>query len=422
MRARRVAAAVAIAIAFAAGFAAGGAHARTKAAPAAASEEDLRQLRSRIERLEKELAQAEESRGEAADALRASEKAVSEANRALFELVQSNRSLEAQLAELGVKGERARKEIASQQALAEKLLRLQYEQGAQDRLRLILEGKDLATLTRHLAYFGYVQRARAESLAALRRGAEEVAALEAQAKEKRAAIAENQAAQSRESQRLEKERAGRAAALKRLAGQVQKSKREIGRLKRDEERLTRLVEEIARALAAREAQKQREAQKSRDREAGKPAADRRPGTPVAQVADGSLSARAFPTLKGRLKLPVRGELMNRYGGPREEGGVTWRGLFIPATVGEQVRAVADGRVVYAARLRGFGNLLILDHGGGYMSLYGYNEGLLRQVGEGVKGGDAVAQVGASGGAGESGLYFELRYDGKPFDPMRWVAR
>ena len=422
MRARRVAAAVAIAIAFAAGFAAGGAHARTKAAPAAASEEDLRQLRSRIERLEKELAQAEESRGEAADALRASEKAVSEANRALFELVQSNRSLEAQLAELGVKGERARKEIASQQALAEKLLRLQYEQGAQDRLRLILEGKDLATLTRHLAYFGYVQRARAESLAALRRGAEEVAALEAQAKEKRAAIAENQAAQSRESQRLEKERAGRAAALKRLAGQVQKSKREIGRLKRDEERLTRLVQEIGRALAAREAQKAREARASRDREAGKPAADRRPGTPVDQVADGSLSARAFPTLKGRLKLPVRGELMNRYGGPREEGGVTWRGLFIRATVGELVRAVADGRVVYADWLRGFGNLLILDHGGGYMSLYGYNEGLLRQVGEGVKGGDAVAQVGASGGAGESGLYFELRYDGKPFDPMRWVAR
>jgi septal ring factor EnvC (AmiA/AmiB activator) len=87
-----------------------------------------------------------------------------------------------------------------------------------------------------------------------------------------------------------------------------------------------------------------------------------------------------------------------------------------------VRAVADGRVVYADWLRGFGNLLILDHGKGYMSLYAYNEGLLRQVGEKVRGGDAVAQVGASGGSGESGLYFELRRDGKPFDPMRWVAQ
>ncbi|MCM2327400.1 MAG: peptidoglycan DD-metalloendopeptidase family protein [Lysobacter sp.] len=424
MRARRVAAALAVGIALASGPAPGAAPSRARAAPSAASEEDLRQLRIRIERLEKDLAQAEESRGEAADALKASERAVSEANRALFELGEANRALEAQLGDLRRQGERARQDIAGQRALAEKLLRLQYEQGGQDRLRLILEGKDLATLTRHLAYFGYVQRARAETLAALQRGAAEVATLEAQAREKSAAIAENRAAQARESQRLEQERAARAAALKRLAGQVEKNKREIGRLKRDEERLTRLVEEIARALAAREAQKsrEREAQKSRDRDAGKAPAERRKGTPVDEVADASASARAFPTLKGKLKLPVRGELVSRYGSPREEGGVTWRGLFIRAAIGEFVRAVADGRVVYADWLRGFGNLLILDHGGGYMSLYGYNDGLLRQVGDGVKGGDAVAQVGASGGAGESGLYFELRHDGKPFDPMRWVAR
>jgi septal ring factor EnvC (AmiA/AmiB activator) len=423
MRARRVAAALVVGAAFAAVPAA--AQPRAKAPAPAASEEDLRQLRMRIERLESELARAEESRGEAADALKASEKAVSEANRALFELAQANGALEAQLAELGRRRERARAEIAGQRALAEKLLRLQYEQGGQDRLRLILEGKDLASVARQLAYFGYVQRARAGTLAALQRGAEEVAALEAQAREKRAAIAENQAAQSRESQRLEKERAARAAALRRVAGQVERNKREIGRLRRDEERLARLVQEIARALAAQEAEKARrarEAQKARGRETDRASGERRPGTPVDQVADASLSSRPFPSLKGHLRLPVRGELASRYGSPREEGGVTWRGLFIRAAVGELVRAVADGRVVYADWLRGFGNLLILDHGGGYMSLYGYNEGLLRQVGDGVKGGDAVAQVGASGGAGESGLYFELRHDGKPFDPMRWVSR
>ena len=415
MRARRAAATVLAAVAFGAGLAAA---APPRAKPASVSEEDLRQLRGRIERLEKELAQAEESRGEAADALKAAERSVSEANRALFELTQANRALSEQLAELGERGERARREIAGQRALAEKLLRLQYEQGGQDRLRLILEGKDLSALARHLAYYGYVQRARAESLASLKRGADEVAALEAQAREKREAIAENQAAQARQTQKLEKERAARAAALKRAAGQVEKGRREIGKLKRDEERLTRLVQEIARALAASEAQKAREARKAKPREEP----EGRRGTPVEQVADASTSARPFPTLKGKLRLPVRGELMNRYGGPREEGGATWRGLFIRAAVGELVRAVADGRVVYADWLRGFGNLLILDHGGGYMSLYGYNDGLLRQVGEGVKGGDAVAQVGASGGAEESGLYFELRYDGKPFDPLRWVAR
>jgi murein hydrolase activator len=112
--------------------------------------------------------------------------------------------------------------------------------------------------------------------------------------------------------------------------------------------------------------------------------------------------------------------MNRYGGPREESGATWKGLFIRAAAGDTVRAVADGQVVYADWLRGFGNLLILDHGKGFMSLYAYNDGLLRQVGEKVRSGDPLASVGNSGGMPESGLYFELRRDGKPFDPMRWV--
>jgi murein hydrolase activator len=410
MQARRIAAALLGCLALA------GADAREKAAPAAPSEDELRRLRERIEQLQKDLARTEESRGEAADALKATEKAVSEANRGLFELASANRALSAELAQLARQGAAVRADIASQQALAEKLLRQQYERGSQDRLRLFLEGRDLAEVSRQLAYFGYIQRARAQALAELKRGADEVTTLEAATREKRAALAENQAAQARETQRLERERAERAAVHKRLAGDVAKGQREIGKLKRDEQRLTRLVEEIAREIASREARK------PRARAPEKPVTPRRRGTPVEETADASLSASTFSGLKGRLRLPVRGELMNRYGSPREEGGATWRGLFIRAATGEMVRAVADGQVVFADWLRGFGNLLILDHGAGYMSLYGYNEGLLRQVGDGVKGGDAVAQVGSSGGGEESGLYFELRLDGKPFDPMRWVAR
>jgi septal ring factor EnvC (AmiA/AmiB activator) len=113
--------------------------------------------------------------------------------------------------------------------------------------------------------------------------------------------------------------------------------------------------------------------------------------------------------------------VNRYGERREEGAA-WKGLFIRAVTGETVHAVADGLVVYADWLRGFGNLLILDHGGGFMSLYANNEGLLRKVGEKVRAGDPVANVGASGSSADSGLYFELRRDGKPFDPLKWTAR
>jgi septal ring factor EnvC (AmiA/AmiB activator) len=142
---------------------------------------------------------------------------------------------------------------------------------------------------------------------------------------------------------------------------------------------------------------------------------------VERVADASLAEKPFATLKGRLRLPVRGELANQFGASREETGVHWKGVFIRSNTGETVHAIADGRVVYADWLRGFGNLLILDHGEGYMSLYANNEGLLRQVGEKVRSGDAIASVGASGGHAESGLYFELRRDGKPFDPMKWTV-
>jgi septal ring factor EnvC (AmiA/AmiB activator) len=402
MPGRRFAAALVAGLALAA-------HAAPSRAPQP-SEEELRELRGKIDRLQRELAEAEESRGGAADALKASEKAVSESNRALWELTRSGDAISGRIAELSRQGTEARAQIAREQALAEKLLRVQYEQGGQDRLRLLLEGRDAATLSRHLAYYGYIQRSRADVLAKLKRGVDEVAALEAESVRQRAELAENQSAQARETARLEKERAERAAVLKRISGQITQGRKEIGRLKRDEQRLTRLVEEIARSLAAKPAPRKEAA----------PA--KKKGTRVDEVADASLASRTFVSLKGQLKLPVRGELVNRYGSPREEGGTTWRGLFIRAGTGEVVRAVADGRVVYADWLRGFGNLLILDHGAGYMSLYGYNEGLLKQVGEAVKGGDPVAQVGASGGAEESGLYFELRQDGRPFDPLRWVGR
>jgi septal ring factor EnvC (AmiA/AmiB activator) len=117
---------------------------------------------------------------------------------------------------------------------------------------------------------------------------------------------------------------------------------------------------------------------------------------------------------------VRGTLAGRFGAPREGGG-TWRGLFIKAGTGSDVKAVANGRVVFAEWMRGFGNLLIVDHGDAYLTIYGNNDSLLKQVGQAVKGGETVATVGNSGGNPESGLYFELRHQGQPIDPMKWAS-
>ena len=369
----------------------------------APSEKGLQELRGRIERLQQRLAEAEKSSGEAADQLRESSRALTEAHRALFELAGERRALEQELEAIVQRQRAARAGAAEQEALAARLLRLQQRQGTPDRLRLALEGRDAATVARHIAYYGYIQRARAELIGQLRRKGEELAGLEREARERRDALAANEAAQAAEARQLQKQRAVRATLVAKIGAELERGRREIGRLKRDEARLARLVEEIAKALTARETSRVP-----------------KKGRPVEGVADESVASRPFDALKGRLKLPVRGDVTNRYGAPREAG--QWKGLFIRSPTGETVRAVADGRVVYADWLRGFGNLLILDHGKGFMSLYGNNEGLLRKVGEKVRGGDPIAHVGQADERADSGLYFELRREGKTFDPMSWVAQ
>jgi len=188
--------------------------------------------------------------------------------------------------------------------------------------------------------------------------------------------------------------------LTRISRDIQRQRREIGTLKRNETRLARLVESLAKLMAR-----------------SKPA----PRTRNERVPQAPSGDSPFLDLKGKLHLPVRGELANRFGSPRADGGVVWKGLFIAARAGEEVRAVADGRVVFADWLRGFGNLLIVDHGDAYMSLYGNNEALYKRVGDPIRGGEPVAAVGASGGNADSGLYFELRHQGRPLDPLDWVS-
>jgi septal ring factor EnvC (AmiA/AmiB activator) len=148
-----------------------------------------------------------------------------------------------------------------------------------------------------------------------------------------------------------------------------------------------------------------------------------PAQPAAKAADIALApaapAGAFASLKGQLRPPVTGKVAAKFGTKRGDGP-TWKGLFIKAGEGADVRAVAGGRVVFADWLRGFGNLIIVDHGGQYMSIYGYNQALLKRAGDIVKAGDPIASAGNSGGNEESGLYFELRHQGTAFDPAGWV--
>jgi murein hydrolase activator len=274
--------------------------------------------------------------------------------------------------------------LAERQAGIGRMLAARQAGGAPDALRAALSGEDPAALSRTLHYLGYVSRAAAQLLDEYRAGIAEADRLAraARAHSERLRTLESRSRADRE--KFLAERRERRRVLDRVAAEVRKSRKEIKVLRADEARLARLVAEIGRVISAR--------------------ADSEP----------------FSALRGKLALPVRGELTRRFGAPRRAAGVEAKGVFIRAPEGQPVRSIARGQVVYADWMRGFGNLLIIDHGEAYLSIYANNESLLKQVGENVTLGEAVATTGASGGNEETGLYFELRHLGRAFDPLRWV--
>jgi murein hydrolase activator len=385
---------------------------------------ELQELRGRIEKLQKDLTAKEETRSEAADALKESEQAISQVNRRLHDLSADQRAAEAEVAKLGGQIQLLEKRIAGERARIEKILQIRYRDGGQDTLKMILNGEDPAALARQLHYYTYISRARTELVQRVNADIIELGGLKAESQKKADELSQLKDQETEGKKQLQAEQTKRKQVLAKISNQITSQRKEISRLQQNEQRLTRLVEEINRMLAKRRAEeaKRRVEAEAEARAKRKPGQKSPPPERNEEVPDDTLAGKAFASLKGRLKLPVRGELAHRFGSPREAGGLSWKGLFIRTDAGQAVRAIADGRVVFADWLRGFGNLLILDHGGGYMSLYGYNEALLKTVGESIKSGDAVAQVGNTGGNPDSGLYFELRYQSKPLDPLGWVAR
>lgn len=368
-------------------------------AASAPTQEELRDLRARISAMQKKLAAAEETKSEASDALRQSELAISTANRELRELGRQARDAGARLAALRKSSRQTGDAVREQQQLLGRMLRQQYLQGQPEALRLVLSREDPNDIARQLHYLAQVARARALMVDSLRANLREIDELEKKIATQVADIARITAEQTAQKKQLEQQKQARAEVLSRVSREIAGQQRQIRAMQANENRLSRLVEQLARVVR-------------------KPSAANRPRTDSVPSNKGDGSP--FSELRGQLSLPVRGELGNRFGGPRADGGVTWKGLFIAARPGDEVRAVAAGRVVYADWLRGFGNLLIVDHGDNYMTLYAYAEALLRQVGDVIRGGQPVATVGNSGGHPESGLYFEMRHEGKPFDPLAWV--
>ena len=270
------------------------------AAPAqAAPKEELEELRGRIGELQKQLADSEESKAEAGDALRESERAVSETNRKLYQLAEQRRQVNAALTKLRSRARTVEADIAAEQATLSSLLYQQYVTGQSDAVKLVLNREDPNEIARQLHYLGYVSRARAELLASLRYNLANLEKLADETRDKSAELRALQNEEASQKRRLEKEKAERQHVYSRVSSEIAQSRKQLSTLKRDEERLTRLIERLAKEVARK-----------------------KPGKRITNQALPSADSGSGPfrKLKGRLRLPVLGELTNRFGSQRKDSG------------------------------------------------------------------------------------------------------
>jgi septal ring factor EnvC (AmiA/AmiB activator) len=266
-------------------------------------------------------------------------------------------------------------------------LRTAYMAGRQERIKLLLNQEDPAFLGRMLVYHGYFTRARAARMQDMRTTLARLNDIEAALYQQQTEIDRLQAVQQENSSRLFAEQEKRREILAGLQAVLKEKSSELSVLEKDEQRLQQLVQSLQQALK------------------DNPAASGR--------------YKSLRELKGKLRWPVAGTIVRRYGSKQAAGKISSRGVQITSDAGSDVHAIARGRVVFADWLRGFGLLLIIDHGDGYMSLYGHNSSLYKEVGDEVDGGEVIAAVGNSGGLSLPGLYLELRKKGQPFDPGAW---
>ncbi|MFC5577010.1 murein hydrolase activator EnvC family protein [Lysobacter niabensis] len=373
------------------------------------TERKLETVKRELQRVAAERRRIEGERGDVTKQLRTADEKVGKSNRVLRETEVRLAGDQRKLAQLQQQRAAMQATLGARREELARLLRAAYAQGEAAPLKALLSQDRIADANRAMTYQRYVQADRARRIAELGSQLREIDALEAEIVARQNSLDQTRRQQRQQLGQLEQDRRTRAALLAQLDEKYQDRREREQALGRDAKGLERVLKQLRAAAARAEAERRAAATRAaRDAVTGNRNA---PHTPVVPAAP--------PLQVGGLGWPLSGSLLAGYGGTMPDGRGS-QGLLIAANAGAPIKAVADGTVVYAEWMTGYGLLLIIDHGNGYMSLYAHNDALLKDVGAAVKRGDAVATVGNSGGHGRPSLYFELRRNGQPVNPGTWL--
>ncbi|WP_144160142.1 murein hydrolase activator EnvC family protein [Shewanella algae] len=346
---------------------------------------ELKALQSQITAQQNALRDTGKQREKLLQLLKKDEQAIADAARKVNQTENALSDAEKRLSELKQRAAQLDKLKESQQQTLAKQLTSAYLAGNHDYSKMLLNQQDPATIERMLAYYDFLNKARMQAIEQLKQTRQELSAVQQSEQQERNRLNKLVLDQKAQSERLNQEQDQRQQTLKELQRTISSKASELEQLQIEEASLKRVVEQ---ALAA-----------MRD----------------------SPSMDGLAKSRGSLNWPTKGRIKNSFGSQRS-GNVRWKGVMLSAPEGQSISAVAAGKVIYADWLRGFGMVLVVDHGKGFMSLYGHAQALLKDAGDTVKAGEAVALVGRSGGQTEPGLYFEIRHKGQAVDPANYCRR
>lgn len=349
----------------------------------------LQALRERIADLRTQMQAKTGEKTEASQALQEAEQQIGRLARKLRVLDGRLERQRDRLDELRIAQAAQTKSLQQQRRVLARQVRAAYAMGRQERLKILLNQQDPATVSRVMVYYDYLSRARVQKIQVIREHMAQLAETEHEIAGEEEKLARLRSEQETELIALRGSQAQRRTIVERLTLELRDQSKNLDRLQSDEQQLKTLIDGLERALADIPAENPQQTK--------------------------------FSGLRGNLPWPASGRIINRFGSPKL-GNLQWDGVMISAPEGREVRAVHHGRVAFADWLRGFGLLLIVDHGDGYMTLYGHNQSLFKEAGDWVDTNEPIALVGSSGGRERSGVYFGIRHQGKPVNPAKWCRR
>ncbi|WP_218583906.1 murein hydrolase activator EnvC family protein [Pseudomonas akapageensis] len=406
----------------------------------AQTQQQLDATRQDIAELKKLLGQLQQEKSGVQKDLRGTETEIGKLEKQVEALQKELKKTEGELERLDTEKKKLQSARIEQQRLIAIQARAAYQSGRQEYLKLLLNQQNPEQFARTLTYYDYMSQARLEQLRSFNETLRQLANVEKEIALQQAQLLTQQGSLDSQRHELEVVRDQRQQVLAKLNNDVKERDQKLQARQQDQADLTKVLKTIEEALArqAREAEEarqkallaQQEAEKQRQREAEAQAQAQanasdtpRKVKPVAGElvsSSGASYGGPFVSARGKLPWPVDGRLLAHFGETRGDDARTkWDGVMISASAGSQVHAVHGGRVVFADWLRGAGLLVILDHGNGYLSLYGHNQTLLKEAGDIVKAGEAISTVGSSGGQDTPALYFAIRQQGRPSDPAQW---